>query len=204
MTKAVGFDEMTGSLVIMDNGVFPAGSLIAYPSPWPERIQVDSIAGRGEQIIEWHDVRRLDPADPWMPASLDEALAYLRGEFAKRPAVEDGFVLTEAASTAMGGHRVVARRDGALVYATYDDPAAVEAVIGVTRGAVDVGGTPDIQRVGPLQEPSWSWADGPVYLGANGQLTQQAPEHGAVLQMGVAVSPTTVFLDIQEPYHLTS
>ncbi len=92
MTKPVGFDPVSGALVIAENGVFPACTLRAGPHPtWPDRIQIDSLAGRGEQTVPWQDVTSLDGA--FVPASMDDALAYLRGEFAKRPPAGDGHTI---------------------------------------------------------------------------------------------------------------
>ncbi|MDP4023720.1 hypothetical protein Q8W71_13875 [Methylobacterium sp. NEAU 140] len=86
MPKPIGFHAATGTLVIMENGEFPAGSLIAHVhETWTDRIQIDTIAGRGAQTVLWQDVTSLDGM--FTPASMADALAYLRGEFAKRPAL---------------------------------------------------------------------------------------------------------------------
>jgi hypothetical protein len=105
----------------------------------------------------------------------------------------------------LGGHRLVAT-DGAggLAYASCDDPADLPAVIGMTLQAAAAGDTVSVQRVGEIEEGSWAWTPGaPVFLGLNGVPTQSLPE-GALfgLVVGVASSPTTVFMAPREPVML--
>lgn len=64
--------------------------------------------------------------------------------------------------------------------------------IGIATGAVSVGGTVSVQQGGQLTEPSWSWTEGPVYVGATGFLTQNLSGLLYLHQIGVAISATTV------------
>lgn len=48
-----------------------------------------------------------------------------------------------------------------------------------------------------LTESAWAWTPGRVYLGAPGALTQTPGATGAILEVGRAVSATTVEFDIQ-------
>lgn len=64
--------------------------------------------------------------------------------------------------------------------------------IGIATGAVSVGGNVSVQQGGQLTEPSWSWTEGPVYVGATGFLTQNLSGLLYLHQIGVALSATTI------------
>lgn len=103
------------------------------------------------------------------------------------------------AAAALSGHRAVTPQvDGRLVYASNDNAAHLAAPLWITVGAASSGSSVDVLLYGLMIEPSWSWTPGPVYLGANGQLTQTPPAApGAVFlaQVGTATSPTSLFVD---------
>lgn len=129
-----------------------------------------------------------------------EAPIYLDEVFVRRPEQ----AVTTPALIALGGHRVISVTEAGVGYASSDDPASVAAVLGITESASEPGIVPSYRTAGALEEPSWSFAIGPVFLGLAGALTQTAPEAGAVLQVGVAASPTRLLVGIQEPYFLAS
>lgn len=196
----VGFHTEAQSLVIEGCNVYPARSLTVHPTADEGFYEIWSLAGRSERKVRWSEVAPLlGEAVPF--ATEAEAISYLEEEFAKPPASQE----TEAvAVTPLGGHRVVWQANDGITYASSDDPDSADAVLGITTGAVDAGEAADVLRLGPLTEPSWSWARGPVYLGPEGMLVQPAPSHGVVLQVAAATSPTTIFVSIQEPYHLAA
>lgn len=104
------------------------------------------------------------------------------------------------AATSLSGHRAVTpQANGQLVYASNDNPAHIAVPLWITVGAASPGSAVDVLITGMMIEPSWSWTPGsPVYLGANGQLTQTPPAApGAVFlaQVGTATSPTSLFVD---------
>jgi len=136
-------------------------------------------------------------------ATADATKAYLDVVFSRWP--ETYAVLQEtAAAVPLGGHRVVRSGPAGIVYASAEEAETVDMVLGVTVSAVDAGAAPAIVASGPIREPSWSWRPGPIYLGLDGLLTQSAPARGAVLQVAVSVTPTEIFVAIQEPYHLAA
>lgn len=106
---------------------------------------------------------------------------------------------TEIAATALSGHRVVTRQpDGTVGYASNDDPADVTAPLWVTTGAATSGASVTVVAYGVIDEPSWAWTPGSIYLGAGGLITQTPPvKPGAlfVAQIGFATSPTSVFVE---------
>lgn len=103
------------------------------------------------------------------------------------------------AAVALSGHRVVTPQvNGQLNYASNDNAVHLAAPLWITTGAASPGSSVDVLLTGLMVEPSWSWTPGPVYLGANGQLTQSPPAAPGALflaQVGTATSPTTLFVD---------
>lgn len=195
--KRIGYHGEVGALVIVGSNVFPPGTLSLIEAEG-DFLEIWSLAQRAELRVPWQEVMTLDGLT--FDARVD-AVAYLRGEFNRRPnQIESG----SASPFAIGGHRVISATDLGVRYASSDDPISVETVLGLTDAASDAGTPLSYRREGAVDEPSWSWALGPVFLGLNGLLTQIAPDQGAVLQIGIAPSPTRLLLDIQEPYHLAS
>lgn len=107
--------------------------------------------------------------------------------------------LTPLAATGLSGHRLVTPQpDGTVGYADPNDPAQIHAPLWLTLGAAEPGAETDVLLQGPVVEPSWSWAVGPVYLGPAGMPVQPAPV-GVVFcaQVGYATGPTSLYLDRQ-------
>ena len=101
--------------------------------------------------------------------------------------------IAEVAVIALSGHRAVRPVAGGVAYASASDPAQANTLIGVTRTAAAAGALVDLATTGEIvEEPSWTWAIGPVFLGENGALTQVAPGIGFVQRVGIAVSPTKI------------
>ena len=117
-----------------------------------------------------------------------------------------------AGGTAMqriAGHTVSALRvvwedeHGRVRYLSATDEDNIFCLLGVTLTAADTGGLVDVQRSGAMDDNGWSWSKGQrVYLGANGGLTTQPAEVGFQVLVGVAVSPTRLLLQLQDPVML--
>lgn len=106
---------------------------------------------------------------------------------------------TGIAAEALSGHRVVTPKpDGTLDYASNDNIAHVQAPLWVTTGAAAAGAQAIALMLGTIVEPTWAWTPGPVYLGANGVLTQTPPTApGAVFlaSVGTATAATSLYVD---------
>lgn len=87
-----------------------------------------------------------------------------------------------------------------MVYADHTDVSQVGKILGVTTQAIMVGNTGNVVFGGPIQEPSWNWIEGAVYLGANGLLTQTAPTTGFLLMIGRAIDEDILMVNIQEAH----
>lgn len=105
---------------------------------------------------------------------------------------------------ALSGHKVVSSNN--LGYAVYADSTVADTgnkVLGITTGAVSNGSIAQIQIVGVLEEPTWSWnLIDPIFIGTNGQLTQTPPETGYLYIVAFPMTPTKIFIDKQPPIML--
>jgi len=110
--------------------------------------------------------------------------------------------LTANAAVALSGHRVVTPRpDGTLEYASNAVASHLHAPLWITQGAVTIGQSATVLAYGSLTESSWAWTPGgPLFLGADGLLTQIPPVAPGALfsaQIGTATRATAAFFDRQ-------
>lgn len=114
-----------------------------------------------------------------------------------------GSATSAVSDTPIGGHRFV-YFDSAhnAKYASNDVLTHAAKVVGMTLGATNAGDVINVLRSGAITEPSWSWVvDQPVFLGANGLMTQTQPEAPALFSLivGFPITATTLFISIREP-----
>jgi hypothetical protein len=118
------------------------------------------------------------------------------------PPGQSGVQFLEAlAGENLSGHRAVFVFAEEAFYASNTDETA-ESVIGVTIGSSLQGDAVQILTDGEIEEPSWNWTPGIVFLGENGFLTQVAPASGAIVEVGVALAPTRLLVRIQSAQFL--
>lgn len=104
------------------------------------------------------------------------------------------------AALPLGGHRAVRLLNGQAVYADHTVVEDANIVLGITRGAVTGGDMAQIQFNGLMTEASWAWTpDLPVFCGAAGVLTQVPPVSGFSLIVGIATTPTQIFIGAKMP-----
>lgn len=118
------------------------------------------------------------------------------------PGPDGGSALQRPAGETLSALRVVYELAGAVFALDYRDGEHIDLVVGVTLTAASEGGSVNIQRSGTLDDGSWSWQPGPVWLGAAGALTQSPPAEGFDVLIGSAVSATRITLNIQDPIDL--
>lgn len=106
--------------------------------------------------------------------------------------------IAATAGETIGGHRVVQIYDGEATYA--DKDTAYSGQLALSTGAVMSGAEGVFAIAGIVEEPTWSWTIGPVYLGSNGLLQQTKPSTGTVVMIGRAVSATSLSIDIMQLY----
>lgn len=117
------------------------------------------------------------------------------------PGLEGGTTTVTVGAQPISGHSAVALdAAGLLVPADCTNPAHRGAVVGVVADAYSPGDEAMVQRAFPLEHSGWTWAAGPVLVGANGLLAQALPL-GAVFSQAIAqaVAPTRVLVDVQLP-----
>lgn len=82
------------------------------------------------------------------------------------------------------------------------DPVSgpVDQMLGiVVTAAAEAGMQVSVQRDGTIDNPGWTWAEGLVFLGSAGTLTQTAPTTGWEVVVGFASSATRLNIDFDEP-----
>ncbi len=105
----------------------------------------------------------------------------------------------------ISGHTAVALDSGGLlVYADCTNPAHIGAVQGVVGNAYSPGDQAVVQTDFDLAHAGWTFATGPVFVGATGALVQILPMGAVFAQVvGYALAPTRIRIDVQPPIVLT-
>lgn len=112
------------------------------------------------------------------------------------PGIAGGNVVQVVAGETLSGHRAIRLSNGLAYYCDASNLDHAGTVIGISTGAALVGETVNVQTLGVLNESSWSWIDGPIYVGTNGQLTQSIT--GLFMQqIGVATNATAMNINAQ-------
>lgn len=111
----------------------------------------------------------------------------------------DGITFVASADQAIGGHRVVRSTATGCDYADSSNLTHLGKVIGMTNEATSSGNLVKIWPAGKITDPSFNFDLGPVYLSTNGLLTQTPPTTGFIQQIGVALSQTTILVQILNP-----
>lgn len=115
-----------------------------------------------------------------------------------------GVIATVVAGETLSGHRaVVLHTDGLAYYASNDAPDDATRQVWLTLGAGIEGTSVQIQQLGVVTEPSWAWADGPIFLGASGVLTQTPPVAPAfIMQLAQPNGLTSLVFNPRTPIAL--
>ena len=116
-----------------------------------------------------------------------------------------GATLVTVGATPISGHAAVALDSGGLlVYADCTNPAHIGAVQGVVASAYSPGDLAVVQTDFELVHAGWTFATGPVFVGASGALVQVLPVGAVFAQViGYALAPTRIRVDVQPPIVLT-
>jgi hypothetical protein len=101
---------------------------------------------------------------------------------------------------AINALRVVKIAAGQAYRADAADPNDAQLLVGISITATSAAGQAlTVRNDGPLSDAAWNWAQGVVYCGANGVLTQTPPSTGFVCEVGRVLAPDTILIDIQTP-----
>ena len=121
------------------------------------------------------------------------------------PGPAGGATTVMVGAAPISGHTAVALDSGGLlVYADCTNPAHIGAVQGVVGNAYSPGDLAVVQTDFELVHAGWSFAPGPVFVGATGALVQTLPMGAVFAQVvGYALAPTRIRVDVQPPIALT-
>jgi len=121
------------------------------------------------------------------------------------PGPAGGATVVTVGATPLSGHTAVAMdADGLLIYADCTNPAHIGAVQGVIANAYGAGDLAVVQTDFDLAHAGWTFATGPVFVGATGALVQALPMGAVFAQVvGYALAPTRIRIDVQPPIVLT-
>lgn len=130
----------------------------------------------------------------------DLELMELESEGPQGPPGSNNVLLLKIAATNLSGHRVVKAVSGNKAsYPDIDDPFDGEMLLGVTTGAVSADDDVLIQHSGEMQESTWAWSLGPVFCADDGVLVQSIPTGMWTRQVGVAIAPDKLLIDMRSP-----
>jgi hypothetical protein len=119
-----------------------------------------------------------------------------------QPGPSGGSAVQRQAGETISALRLVYELDGVVRYLDHEDAEHINLALGLSLASGDAGTEVDVQLSGSVDESTWSWSPGPVWLGAQGFLTQLPPDDGFLLYVGTAVSPTRLILNIDQPVEL--
>lgn len=127
---------------------------------------------------------------PQKPCDAPPVLLVAMGAAGRDGAAPD---ILRIAPVAMSGGRGV-YVDGAGLARIAEPLAMLDAIatVGVTVGAVGAGAMATVRIGGELTDSSWLWAQGPIWLGSGGVLTQVPPSVGATIVMGVSTGTSSM------------
>lgn len=103
----------------------------------------------------------------------------------------------QVATTNLGGNRVVGAVPGGVAYPDRTVAADGPLVLGITETSALAGQDVRVRYEGSMVEVSWAWTLGPVFVGDAGNLTQAPSASGWIRQVGVALSATELWIDLQ-------
>lgn len=112
---------------------------------------------------------------------------------------DKAFIVTYPAGVPISGHRAVTiLADGLVYYADHDTLDDIPNVMGISMNAAVEGDPVDILVFGEMIEPSWSWTERrAIFLGSAGHLTQAPPTTGFLMEVGFAVTPQKIMVELK-------
>ena len=90
--------------------------------------------------------------------------------------------------------------DGKVVKASYLDLVDKERIVGIILDSGNMNDIINIQSFGRLSNDLWNWdTTKPIFLGDNGQITQDVPSSGFLLRLGNVISSDEILINISIP-----
>ena len=108
--------------------------------------------------------------------------------------------ITMVASIVISIHKaVIPDGTGGVIYADQSITSQTGKTMGISLNNALEGADVEVIVSGEVDEPTWNWLPGEVYLGVNGALTQEPPTSGILQVVGVALTATRLSVGIQLP-----
>lgn len=106
--------------------------------------------------------------------------------------------IVRSAGETVSALRIVFERQQSVLLANPSDDSVFQA-LGLSLTAGSAGTDITVQTQGYVDDSAWSWAEGHVWCGPNGSLTQVPPTSGWDFIIGFATSATRLYIDLNEP-----
>lgn len=104
------------------------------------------------------------------------------------------------ASGAISGHRAIISNGTNARYPDISVSTDGDLILGVSTNSASSGQTVSVRTSGEITEPSWNWNPGPVFAGDQGVLSQSVPSGAWIRQIGIAVAPTKLIVDLRPTF----
>lgn len=111
--------------------------------------------------------------------------------------------ISPVAGENIGKYKMVALSSGLAVHCDNTISAHSRSTLGISEEATSQGFAASIVTAGEVINIGWSLTvDAPVYASTSGDITQVVPTTGFLLKIGIALSATSISVDIDLPIHL--
>jgi len=95
------------------------------------------------------------------------------------------------------------KNDGTIGIANILTLNHAHRIVGITLNTASVGNPVSVRKIGRIVNPSWTWVIGdPIFFNTLGRLNQIRPLAGFGLRMGKPINPTTMEVEMGEPFVL--
>lgn len=111
----------------------------------------------------------------------------------------DGSTISRIANSALAAYRVVYEaNDTDVAYVDPTNYVKTRPYVGITTASALAGAAVQLKTSGVIINPSWAWTPGiEVWVAANGLLTQIEPASGYKLSAGMALTATSINLQLE-------
>lgn len=108
-----------------------------------------------------------------------------------------------ASRSNIGIYKIVALFLGYAIIADNSISTLSKSVLGISEENTLEGNKTSVVVAGEITNVGWNLIpDSPVYLSTNGDITETIPTTGFLLKIGIALTTTSILVDIDLPIHL--
>lgn len=165
-----------------------------------EYVQVNPNDGGSEvnTIVEITDVVTIESSETIQTTSIESTEIGQQGPRGIQglPGPPGGASFQRLAGEAISGHRAMRIEDGKLYYCDGNNAAHVGSCVGISLNAAIINDPVNVQALGEVTEPSWSFTSGALFVQGGGQIGA-TPGLAFSQEIGRVVNATTLFLNVQ-------